>query len=58
MAAFTKGQVVKVNALIPSGPIQKMRMDEDGVISYLIQWTDANGLTHERWFEENELVAG
>jgi uncharacterized protein YodC (DUF2158 family) len=58
MAAFAKGQVVKVNSVIPSGPVQKMRMDEDGVISYLIEWTDVNGNTHERWFEENELVAG
>jgi hypothetical protein len=58
MAAFAKGQVVKVNAVIPSGPVQKMRMDEDGIISYLIQWTDAEGNAHERWFNESDLVAG
>jgi hypothetical protein len=32
-------------------------MTEDGVFYYLIGWTDANGNTQERWFEESELVA-
>jgi len=58
MAAFQKGQTVKVNAVIPAGPVQKMRMDDDGNISYFIQWVDVNGVTQERWFDENELVAG
>jgi uncharacterized protein YodC (DUF2158 family) len=57
MAAFKKGDVVKVKAVIPTGPITKMRMDDDGIVSYLVEWTDANGITQERWFTENELVA-
>lgn len=57
MAAFAKGQTVKVKAVIPSGPVQKMRMDEDGIVSYLIEWTDINGTVHERWFTEDQLVA-
>ena len=58
MAAFQKGQNVKVNAVIPEGAVQKMRMDDDGNVSYFIQWTDVNGVDQERWFDENELVAG
>lgn len=57
MAAFSKGQTVTVKAVIPSGPVQKMRMDDDGVVSYLIEWVDANGNTQERWFTEDQLVA-
>jgi len=34
-----------------------MRMDEDGNVSYLIEWTDAIGNTQQRWFAESELVA-
>lgn len=57
MAAFIKGQTVTVKAVIPSGPVQKMRMDDDGVVSYLIEWVDASGNTQERWFTEDQLVA-
>jgi uncharacterized protein YodC (DUF2158 family) len=58
MAAFKKGDVVSVKITVPSGPITAMRMNEDGIISYLVSWTDANGLTQERWFEEDQLSAG
>lgn len=57
MAAFKKGDVVKVKAVVPTGPVTKMRMDDDGVVSYLIEWADANGNMQERWFVEDELVA-
>jgi uncharacterized protein YodC (DUF2158 family) len=57
MAAFTKGQTVKVKAIVPSGPVQKLSMDEDGLVSYLISWTDENGNVQERWFTEDQLVA-
>ena len=53
---FTKGQNVKVAAVVPQGPVQALRMDEDGVFYYLISWTDADGTTQERWFEESNLV--
>ena len=56
-AKFTKGDVVKVKAVVPQGPVVKFRMDtESGVVSYLIQWTDANGDAQERWFNEDELT--
>lgn len=54
---FSKGQEVKVNAIIPQGPVQAFRMDEDGVVYCLISWKDANGNQHERWFAEDSLVA-
>lgn len=53
---FTKGQTVKVNAVVPQGPVKALRMDEDGNFYYLIEWTDVTGTKHERWFDENDLV--
>jgi uncharacterized protein YodC (DUF2158 family) len=54
---FTKGDVVKVKAVLPQGPVVKFRMDEDsGVVSYLLQWVDAEGQSQERWFTEDELT--
>lgn len=54
--AFKKGDVVKAVAVIPQGPVLAIRMDEDGVVSYLIEWTDVNGETQQRWFEEAQLT--
>jgi len=53
---FTKDQVVKLKAVVPQGPVSKLRMDEDGNFFYLIEWTDANGAAQERWFSEDELT--
>lgn len=53
---YVKGQQVKVLAVIPQGPVQKLRMDEDGVFWYLISWTDTQGEVQERWFREDELT--
>ncbi len=53
---FKKGDEVKVAAVIPQGPIQAFRMDEDGVVSCLIEWTDLAGETHQRWFAEDDLI--
>jgi hypothetical protein len=54
---FIKGQQVKLSAVVPQGPVQALRMTEDGVFFYLIQWTDADGKTQQRWFQESELAA-
>lgn len=54
---FTKGQSVKVTAVVPQGPIQALRMTEDGEFFYQISWTDAAGNEHTRWFKEEDLVA-
>lgn len=54
---FIKGQEVKLNAVVPQGPVIKLRMDEDGQFFYLVMWTDAQGVEQSRWFKEEELVA-
>jgi hypothetical protein len=54
---FTKNQEVKINAVIPQGPVLALRMTEDGEFFYLIQWTDVEGVVQQRWFEESKLVA-
>lgn len=53
---FIKGQEVKVNTVVPQGPVQKLRMDDDGVFYYLITWTDVDGQVQERWFKESDLI--
>ena len=53
---FKKGDVVKAVAVIPQGPVLALRMDDEGVVSYLIEWTDVNGNAQERWFEESQLT--
>lgn len=55
--AFKKGEVVEVKAVTPKGPVQALRMDEDGNVYYLIEWTDINGAAQQRWFEESTLTA-
>jgi hypothetical protein len=56
MATFKKGDTVKLVMAVPQGPIESLRMDEDGVVQYLVSWTDSNGVTHNRWFDEDQLV--
>ena len=55
---FKKGDVVKLDAVVPQGPVEALRMDEDGNFFYLISWTDAQGNTQQRWFGEDDLIAG
>ena len=55
---FKKGDVVKVNTVVPQGPVKALRMDEEGVVYCLIEWTDADGVTQERWIDEAQLVTG
>jgi uncharacterized protein YodC (DUF2158 family) len=52
---FKKGDVVKLVAVIPQGPVEAFRMDEDGVVHCLISWTDVDGNEQTRWFEESQL---
>ena len=53
---FKKGDVVKAVAVIPQGPVIALRMDEDGNVTYLVEWTDVDGQAQERWFEESQLT--
>jgi uncharacterized protein YodC (DUF2158 family) len=55
-AKFKKGDVVKVKTVVPQGPVQAFRMDEDGTVYCKLEWTDANGVVQERWFNEAELT--
>lgn len=52
---FTRGQSVKVNAVIPAGPVKAFRMDEDGVVWCLLEWA-VDGQVMERWFREDDLI--
>ena len=55
---FQKGQTVTLkNPAVPTGPVVGFKMDNDGNVSYLIEWTDAAGQMQQRWFAEAELVA-
>jgi len=54
--AFKKGDVVKLNQPVPEGPVQAMRMDDEGNVFCLIEWTDNDGSTQQRWFAEKELM--
>lgn len=54
--AFKKGDVVKAVAVIPQGPVLALHMDEDGNITYLVEWVDADSQTQQRWFEESQLT--
>lgn len=53
--AFKKGDVVKLNVVIPQGPVQAIRMDDEGTVSYLVEWEDTDGYK-QRWFEEDQLT--
>lgn len=53
---FTKGQQVRVDVVVPTGPIQAFRMNEDGTVFCLVEWTDKKGNVHTRWFKEDDLV--
>lgn len=57
MAAFKKEDVVRLKGVVPEGPVQKLRMDDDGNVSYLVEWTDAEGHVQQRWFDEADLIA-
>lgn len=55
---FKKGDVVKLKAVVPQGPVVALRMSEDGIVSYLVEWVDSDGVKQSRWFAEDELIAG
>lgn len=54
---FTKNQEVIVKAVVPAGPVEALRMDEDGNFFYKINWVDVDGVSQTRWFAENDLEA-
>jgi hypothetical protein len=54
---YTKNQNVRLKSVVPQGPVVALRMNEDGEFFYLVEWTDADGVKQQRWFEESELEA-
>ena len=54
---FQKDQQVKVDVVVPTGPVLAFRMSEEGVIYCLIEWTDKDGIEQTRWFKEDDLIA-
>ena len=52
MAKFKKGDAVKVQAVSPQGPVIALRMDEDGVIYCLVEWTDVDGKIQQRGLQK------
>jgi uncharacterized protein YodC (DUF2158 family) len=54
---FKKDDIVKLISVVPEGPVIALRMDEDGNFFYMVEWTDTDGNTTQRWFEEDQLVA-
>ena len=54
---YKKGDVVRLKAVVPQGPIAKMRMDDDGNVWCLMEWTTEDGQVHGRWFMDTELEA-
>ena len=54
---YKKDEKVQLKAVVPSGPVAALRMDEDGNVSYLLEWVDAAGELQQRWFAESELEA-
>lgn len=53
---FKKGEVVKLSAVVPQGPVIALRMDENGVVQYLVEWKDTDNVAHQRWFDEDQLT--
>lgn len=55
-STFKKGDVVKLTTIVPEGPVQSIRMDDDGVVYYLVKWNDQSGNEQQRWFSEDQVT--
>ena len=52
---YKKGDLVELKAVLPQGNVQSIRMDDEGMVWYLIPWVDSSGQSQQRWFAETEL---
>lgn len=52
---FKKDDYLRLKAVTPTGHVQKVRMDDDGNVEYLLKYRDAADVEQERWFREEEL---
>ena len=55
-ASFKIGNEVKLNVAPPQGKVVQLAVDQDGNIQYLVEFNDAQGVSQQRWFKEDELV--
>ena len=54
-ASFKIGQKVQLITVVPQGPVEKLSVDQDGNIQYLIVYEDSDEKQQSRWFKEDEL---
>jgi uncharacterized protein YodC (DUF2158 family) len=52
---FKKGDAVRVAVNPPQGTVIDFSIDGSGNISYVMEWTNEQGETHQRMFLEEEL---
>lgn len=55
-ANFKIGDSVKLITVVPQGPIKALSVSQEGDIQYLVSWFDTDEVSHERWFNEEELA--
>jgi hypothetical protein len=55
-ANFKPGTQVKLNVAPPQGEVKQLSVSQEGDIQYLVEYTDASGTVHQRWFKEDELI--
>ena len=55
---FKKGDVVTLDMIVPTGPVQAFRMDAEGTVYCLVEWRDNDGVLKQRWFPEDDLLPG
>jgi hypothetical protein len=56
-STYRKGDMVKAVAIIPTGPVESIRMLDDGTVVYLVTYTNVNGEEQQRWFDEDQITA-
>lgn len=54
---FKKGDMVTIHSVPPTGPVESLRMLDDGTVQCLVTWTDVAGIEQTRWFNEDDLTA-
>lgn len=55
-ANFKPGSQVKLNVAQPQGEVVQLAVSQEGDITYLVAFADAQGEVQQRWFNEAELV--
>ena len=54
-AEFKIGDEVKLNVVLPQGKVISLSVSPDGELQYLVDCV-IDGIDHQRWFAEQELV--